>query len=47
MYDDFDTMRQIDEYFWYAYDEIYHNDWMTEEEIPEEHDDYVRSCYMI
>ena len=44
MFDDFDTMQQIDEYSWYDY-EMYYGELMTEEEIPEEHDDYMRSCY--
>ncbi len=37
MFDDFDTMRQIDEYSWYDY-EMYYDELMAEEEVPEEHD---------
>lgn len=37
MFDDFDTMQQIDEYSWYDY-EMYYGELMTEEEVPEEYD---------
>jgi len=46
MFDDFDTQIQCDEIKdWYDY-EMYFGALMTEEEeVPEEHDDYMRSCY--
>ena len=44
MFDDFDTQIQCDEIRdWYDY-ELFYGD--IEEEIPEEHDDYMRFCYM-
>ena len=45
-FDDFDTQIQCDEIKdWYDY-EMYFGALMAEEvEVPEEHDDYMRSCY--
>lgn len=43
-YDSFLYEKQIDEYSWYDY-EMYYGGLMAEEEIPEEHDDYMQSCY--
>ena len=45
-FDDFDTQIQCDEIKdWYDY-EMYFGALIAEEvEVPEEHDDYMRSCY--
>lgn len=48
MFDDFETMRQCDEYFsWIDMEIAFGNTDILEEIIPEEYDDWMRSCWAV